>query len=202
MALGVVALFTAYPPPVQADKTGSQHNLENHQYKDSRKCLLTAAALGCGGGGGKRTVVIKRHVDKRQRVSSGGGGGGGGGGVGGGGGGGGGGSAGDRENDLDQNANSFDYNYDGGGGDGGGGGSDGGEPDAGSETSDEYYEPPLITDPRDRMLPVIYNPRPMYVATQQQQQTPFTRYTDENNVPPINPYEVPIIGEWLTNAYN
>ncbi|KAF0772156.1 Uncharacterized protein FWK35_00001837 [Aphis craccivora] len=168
LALGVVALFAAHPSPVRG---GSSHNLESHQYKDSRKCLLqlTARTLGCGGGGIKRTVkTTKRRPDKRQH----------GGGV--------------SDNDLDQNNNNFDYNYD---DDDGGGGGDGGD---GAETRQTFYEPPLITDPRDRMLPVIYSPRPMYAPPRhqqqqsQQQQPPYNRY-DEQGVGPINPFEVPII---------
>lgn len=196
LALGVVALFAGHPAPVRGG-----HNLESHQYKDSRKCLLTAAAFGCSGGG-KRTVVVgsKRHADKRQHGGGGGGGGveGGGDGVSGGGG--------DRDNDLDQNGN-FDYNYDDGGGGGGGGGDGGVGGGYGAEGSPEtidYYDPPLITDPRDRMLPVIYNPRPMYApqppplvpqhhSQQQQPPSPYNRYSDE--VPPISAFEVPIIGE-------
>lgn len=184
LALGVVALFAAHPPPVRG---GSSHNLESHQYKDSRKCLLhlTARTLGCGGGGGggsgsaggggggvKRTIAttIKRRPDKRQR-----------------------GGNEDDDNDLDQNNNNFDYNYD---DDDGGGGGDG------ADSRQTFYEPPLITDPRDRMLPVIYSPRPMYAPPRhqqqqpQQQQQPYNRY-DDQGVAPISPFEVPIIiGEW------
>jgi len=166
LALGVVALFAAHPSPVRG---GSSHNLESHQYKDSRKCLLqlTARTLGCGGSV-KRTVgTTKRRPDKRQH----------------------GGGGGDSDNDLDQNNNNFDYNYD---DDDGGGGGDSVEP------RQTFYEPPLITDPRDRMLPVIYSPRPMYAPPRhqqqqsQQQQPPYNRY-DEQGVGPINPFEVPII---------
>ncbi|XP_022161645.1 uncharacterized protein LOC111027550 isoform X1 [Myzus persicae] len=173
LALGVVALFAAHPSPVRG---GSSHNLESHQYKDSRKCLLqlTARTLGCGGGGGgggvKRTIVttVKRRPDKRQR-----------------------GGSDDDDNDLDQNNNSFDYNYD----DDGGGGGDGGD---GADSRQTFYEPPLITDPRDRMLPVIYSPRPMYAPPRHQQQQPqqpqqpYNRY-DDQGVAPISPFEVPII---------
>uniref|UniRef100_A0A2S2PPD9 Uncharacterized protein n=1 Tax=Schizaphis graminum TaxID=13262 RepID=A0A2S2PPD9_SCHGA len=173
LALGVVALFAANPPLVRG---GSSHNLESHQYKDSRKCLLqlTARTLGCGGGGGgggvRRTVVTtKRRPDKRQH-------------------------GGETDNDLDQNNNNFDYNYD---DDDGGGGGDGGD---GAEPRQTFYEPPLITDPRDRMLPVIYSPRPMYAPPRhqqqqpQQQQQPYNRY-DDQGVAPISPFEVPIIIE-------
>jgi len=184
LALGVVALFAAHPPPVRG---GSSHNLENHQYKDSRKCLLhlTARTLGCGGGGGgggggngvKRTIAttIKRRPDKRQR-----------------------GGNEDDDNDLDQNNNNFDYNYD---DDDGGGGGDGGN------SRQTFYEPPLITDPRDRMLPVIYSPRPMYAPPRhqqqqpQQQQQPYNRY-DDQGVAPISPFEVPIIiGECVRHGH-
>ncbi|CAH1723073.1 uncharacterized protein LOC114130822 isoform X2 [Aphis gossypii] len=172
LALGVVALFAAHPSPIRG---GSSHNLESHQYKDSRKCLLqlTARTLGCGGGGGgvKRTVVTtKRRPDKRQH------------------------GGGATDNDLDQNNNNFDYNYD---DDDGGGGGDGGD---GAETRQTFYEPPLITDPRDRMLPVIYSPRPMYAPPRHpqqqshQQQPPYNRY-DEQGVGPINQFEMPIIIE-------
>ncbi|KAE9524866.1 hypothetical protein AGLY_014916 [Aphis glycines] len=173
LALGVVALFAAHPSPIRG---GSSHNLESHQYKDSRKCLLqlTARTLGCGGGGGggggvKRTVVTtKRRPDKRQH------------------------GGGASDNDLDQNNNNFDYNYD---DDDGGGGGDGGD---GAEIRQTFYEPPLITDPRDRMLPVIYSPRPMYAPPRHpqqqshQQQPPYNRY-DEQGVGPINQFEMPII---------
>lgn len=187
LALGVVALFAAHPPPVRG---GSSHNLENHQYKDSRKCLLhlTARTLGCsgsgggGGGGGngvKRTIVttIKRRPDKRQR-----------------------GGNEDDDNDLDQNNNNFDYNYD----DDDGGGGDGGD---GGNTRQMFYESPLITDPRDRMLPVIYNPRPMFAPPRhqqqqpQQQQQPYNRY-DDQGVAPISPFEMPIIiGECVRHGH-
>ncbi|XP_026806315.1 uncharacterized protein LOC113549286 isoform X2 [Rhopalosiphum maidis] len=168
LALGVVALFAAHPPLVRG---GSSHNLESHQYKDSRKCLLqlTARTLGCGGGVRRTVVTTKRRPDKRQH-------------------------GGETDNDLDQNNNNFDYNYD---DDDGGGGGDGGDD---SETRQTFYEPPLITDPRDRMLPVIYSPRPMYAPPRhqqqqpQQQQQPYNRY-DDQGVAPISPFEVPIIIE-------
>lgn len=206
LALGVMALFAALPPPARGDKTG-QHNLESHQYKDSRKCLLTATASGCGGV--KRTAAAKRHVDKRQHSGGVGGGGAGGGGGGGGGGGARGGGGASDNNDVDQNMN-FDYNnYDGGGGGGGYGeevGQDGGPVD----TVDDYYDPPLITDPRDRMMPVIYNPRPMYAPPsppmlpphrqQKQPQQPMAPpYNEYDEVAQISPFEVPIIGEFIHN---
>jgi len=205
LALGVVALFAVRPPPVRGDRGGSQHNLESHQYKDSRKCLLTAvAALGCAGKRTSSPIVVKRHADKRQH------GGGGGGGKSGGGGG---------DNDLDRN-NNFDYNYyDGGGGGTGGGrygvddGQDGGGGGAAAENGEEYFDQPLITDPRDRMLPVIYNPRPMYAPPpplplphhQQQQQhpsPPYNRYDEDAPHSRLSQFEVPIIGECVVYARN
>lgn len=209
LALGVVAFFAGHPPTVRADKSVS-HHLDNHQYKDSKKCLLTAAAMGClggiGGGVGvvKRTMSLRRHAaDKRQHSVGGGGGGSGGGGSSSTGDGGRGtGINSDRDADLDQNVN-FDYNYY----DGGGGGGVGGVgQDGGPDTNEDYDAPPLITDPRDRMLPVIYNPRPMYSPQQplvpthyqqsqqhNQQQPPYSRFNED--VPDISPFEVPIIGK-------
>ncbi|VVC35748.1 Low-density lipoprotein (LDL) receptor class A repeat,Low-density lipoprotein (LDL) receptor class A [Cinara cedri] len=194
LALGFVALFSGHPPPVRGDRTGTvvaQHNLESHQYKDSRKCSWSASAFGCGGGGGgygsnsKRTTVsaTKRHHAADKRIRSGGGGGGGR--VGGE----------DRtDSDLDLNGNTnFDYNsYDGGGG--------------GYNMDDNDYntydQVELINEPRDRMMPVVYNPRPMtYMQPPPSlQHLPLLnrqQIQSQYDMPP--PYQVPIIECPATN---
>ncbi|XP_050525572.1 uncharacterized protein LOC126896661 isoform X2 [Daktulosphaira vitifoliae] len=168
--LSTLSIVFLGPPLTDALHAGASanlkntiHNLENHQYKDSRKCLLPLADL-------KRTV--KRHTNKRQQAAN--------------------------------SNHNYEYYDDGGGGvgeGGGGGGSSVG--DIADGILDDYYDPDLITDPRDRMLPVIYNPRPLYAApgqlpqqTQQQQvplsETPYNRYQDETNRI-ANPFEIPII---------